>query len=144
METWIILQDCHLRNEEKKKKKRRAGHKVNRSLFPCSCGRLKHILQLIWLPCDPLPRMHTAARPTMHSFGESVRLRPQSQPETSSQIAVGNNSSACRLQHLKLMDIYYFCLGKKSILPLMTPGVLAQLFYVKIKDDLEKFPMAPQ
>lgn len=89
-------------------------------------------------------REGTQSKANYVQLRESVRLRRQSLPETSAQIAVANNSSACRLQHLKLMDIYYFCMEKKSILPLMTPGVLAQLFYVKIKDDLEKFPMAPQ
>lgn len=72
----------------------------------------------------------------------------ESQPQTS-QIAVGQLSSTCQLQHLELMDTYYFCLGrgkKKSILSLTTPSVEVQPFslLLTIKEDSERFSTASQ
>lgn len=67
----------------------------------------------------------------------------ESQPQTSQL------SSTCQLQHLELMDTYYFCLGrgkKKSILSLMTPSVEVQPFslLLTIKEDSERFSTASQ
>lgn len=68
----------------------------------------------------PSPKNETqhpvcAARTSPEPLGREQAACPLwlSQTKTS-QREIGSNSSVCRLQHLKLMDICYFCLGGKK------------------------------
>lgn len=78
--------------------------------------RGKHILPFMWVPRDPSSGWNQppCAGKTLRSSRESRPPAVGRRQPHASQIAAGTSSPACQLQHLKLMDIYYFCLGGKN------------------------------
>lgn len=122
-------------------KERHPGHEVDGYFLPCSWGRIKHILQFFRVPCDPSRRMKQTTHTTVRTgsercaawgrAGSAARASPDSS-DSSWQQQPGLSAAALRADGY----ILFLFWGEGSILPLMTPGVLAQLFSFILKEKM--------
>ena len=114
-------------------------------------GRLNHVLQFIWAPYYPSLRMKHPPHTAVHSKENDVRLAGEqaawlaraSLKLLGSQLATTAQPSATAL---KADGYILFLFGKKIHSTINDSWSVSStiFFYIKIKDDLERFLMASQ